>query len=80
MLINSALSVQGSAKWQSPALVDFVTALSYYLCLAFPAVFTQPEDYILAKHCSSDMDFPLRPKTTHVGEAHICFCFPFVVG
>ena len=48
-------------------------------CSCLQAVFKQP-GVILAKHCSSYMDFPLRPKTTHVGEAHICFCFPFVVG
>ena len=36
------LSLQGSVKRQSPGLVNFVTALAYYSCLALPAAFTQP--------------------------------------
>ena len=46
-----ALRIQGSAKRRSPGLVNFVTALAYYICLALPAAYTQPADRLLAEPC-----------------------------
>ena len=45
------MSIQGSAKRQSPGLVNFVTALAYHFCLPLPAAFTQPGDHLIAKPC-----------------------------
>ena len=38
-------------KRQSPALVNFVTALAYHFCLVFPAAFIHTGDHLLAKPC-----------------------------
>ena len=41
--------IQGSAKSQSPGLVNFVCAVAYHFCLALPAAFAQPGDHLLAE-------------------------------
>ena len=43
--------VQGLAKRRSPGLVNFVAAVAYHFCLAFPAAFTQPGTHLLAAPC-----------------------------
>ena len=53
-------TVQGSAKRQSPGLVNVVPALAYHFCLALPAEFTQPGNHLLAELCTSiPLDFGL---------------------
>ena len=51
--VSHPLSLQGSAErcLPIPDLVNFVTALAYYLCLALLAAFTQPGDNLLAEPC-----------------------------
>ena len=44
-----SLLLLGSAIRWSPGLVNFVTALAYHFCIALPAGFTQPLDYLLAE-------------------------------
>ena len=39
-------SIQGSDKRRFPDLVNFVADLAYHICLALPAVFTQPGDIL----------------------------------
>ena len=51
VLVKFVSAVQGSAKRQSPGLVNFVTALAYHFCLALPAAFTQPGDHLLDDPC-----------------------------
>ena len=36
--------------------MDFVPAVAYHFCLALPAVFTQPEDHLLAKPCRETLE------------------------
>ena len=45
-------TIQGSAKRQSPGLVNFVAALAYHIYLNLPAPFTQPGDHFLADPCT----------------------------
>ena len=44
--------VQGSAKRQSQGLVNFVPALAYHFCPAFPAAFTQTGDHLSDEPCA----------------------------
>ena len=53
------MEVQGLAIRRSPGLVNFVIALAYHYCLALPAAFTQPRDYLLAE-----------PRTVIANQAH----------
>ena len=52
-VITLSRKVQGSAKRQSPGLVNFVTPPAYHFCLALPAAFTLPGDQLLAEPCVS---------------------------
>ena len=49
----NAVSIQGLAKRRSIGLVNFVTLRAYLLCLALPAVFTQPGHHLLAEPSSN---------------------------
>ena len=43
--------LEGSAKRWSPGLVNFVTALAYQFCLAWPAALMHPGDHLSAELC-----------------------------
>ena len=43
--------IQGSAKRWSLGLVNFVAAVAYHICLAFPVAFTRPWDHHSAEPC-----------------------------
>ena len=44
-------TIQISAERRAPGLENFVPAVAYHFCLAFPAVFTQPGARLLAEPC-----------------------------
>lgn len=46
------IEIQSSAERQSPGLVSFVPAVAYRFCLALPAAFMQPGDYLLDIPCT----------------------------
>ena len=41
-------------------MVNFVAAVAYHFCLAWPAAFTQPGDHLLAKLCRQYFQFCSR--------------------
>ena len=43
--------IQGSAKRQSPGLVNFIPAVAFHFWLALPTAFTQPGARLLAEPC-----------------------------
>ena len=51
IFLSPVCTVQGSPKRWSPVLVNFVPAVAYHLCLALPAVCTQPGACLLAEPC-----------------------------
>ena len=45
--------IQGSAKGRAPGFMNFVGAVAYHFCLAFPAAFKQPGTHLLAEPCNT---------------------------
>ena len=53
--------------------MNFVTALAYHFCLAFPAAFTQPGTHLLSNHVHCDLIPSLIPLQVWKAEAdNIC--------
>ena len=68
----SISEIQSSAKRWFPGLVNFVSAIPYHFCLAYPAAFTQPGNHLLAYPCISDA-------LCHGSQTAIYFCTPSVL-